>query len=110
MKIIIVEPFKKARAAEIEGTLTDFQKIVRGYIEIVRPFNDNVCLVCNDEGKLLGLPFNRPLEHNGRAYDLICGTFFLVGSKGPDFISLTDEQVKKYLKKYKDVPLMGVME
>ena len=113
MKIVIVEPFKKARAAEISGELYDYQQIVGGFIEIVRPFRDNACIVCNDEGKLLGLPMNRPLEKNGRAYDVICGTFLIVGTysgdEGEEFCSLTDEQVKRYLSMYKTPPLMGVM-
>lgn len=53
--------------------------------------------VCNEEGKNLCLPFNRPLlDEHGLPYDIICGTFFVAGLGAEDFASLTDEQVQKY--------------
>lgn len=39
-----------------------------------------MALICNDEGKLLGLPANRALrDSEGNLYDIVCGTFFLCG-------------------------------
>lgn len=53
--------------------------------------------ICNEEGKNLCLPFNRPLlDEHGLPYDIICGTFFVAGLGAEDFASLTDEQVQKY--------------
>ena len=56
-------------------------------------------MICNDEGKLLGLPLNRALrDEEGEIYDVIAGSFFVCGAP-PDsenFTSLTDEQVQKY--------------
>ncbi len=52
------------------------------------------------EGKLKGLPPNRPLvDRYGSPYDILCGTYFLIGVKGEDFVSLTNEQIRvhKYL-------------
>ena len=55
----------------------------------------------NDEGKLLGLPWNRALtDDHGVPYDIVCGTFFVVGIGDEDFTSLTEQQVEKYGKKY----------
>lgn len=60
-------------------------------------------LICNDEGKLLGLPANRALrDSEGNLYDIVCGTFFLCGVP-PDkenFSSLTAEQLKRYQQKF----------
>ena len=53
------------------------------------------------EGKLLGLPPNRVLtDEHGVPYDLVCGTFFLVGVGEERFTSLTEEQIRHYQDKY----------
>ena len=90
MKVLIVEPGQYPREAEIEKSLAAEQAIVGGLIECVYPWKDNACIVCNDEGKLQNLPFNRTLGN----YDVIAGTFFVVGLTQDDFCSLTPEQVK----------------
>jgi len=88
MKILVVEPEKEAEVREIENKLEDLQKIVGGYIEVVS-LGQGVTLVCDEEGKIKGKQPN--WDVNG---DLIVGTFFLCGSKGSDFASLTEEQIK----------------
>ena len=60
MKVLVVEPQKPCRVQEI-NSLADMQRIVGGDIEAVYPFQEPVALVCNSEGKLLGLPMNRPM-------------------------------------------------
>ena len=65
--------------------------------------------VCNDEGKLLGLPMNRALtDESGVPYDIVCGTFFMAGVGREDFISLTEQQIKKYQKKYTNEMVFSV--
>ena len=59
MKVLIVEPGKRPRKADIAHTLESMQAIVDGCIEITYPWKDAVGLVCNDEGLLRQLPFNR---------------------------------------------------
>lgn len=99
MKVVIVEPHKKARIEEIGRELEDLQEIVGGYIEAIYPFDDPVALVCNDEGKLMGAELNRALyDDRGNVYDIICGTFFVCGLGLEDFDSLTDDLARKYLK------------
>src|SRR5690554_6653782 len=96
MKALIIEPEKTPRIADIENDLKTLQSIIGGYIEIVYPFDDTVALVCHEEGKLIGLPLNRSLED----YDIIAGTFIIVGLNEDDFCSLTPEQTEKYRQKY----------
>lgn len=60
IKVIMVEPMKEPCPAEVENTLEGLQKAVGGYIETVY-LEDYIVLVCNEEGKLLGLPGNRSL-------------------------------------------------
>lgn len=101
MKVIIVEPHKKARVEDIGRELEDLQQIVGGYIEAIYPFDDPVALVCNDEGKMNGSELNRALyDGRGQVYDIICGTFFICGLGLEDFDSLTDDMVKKYMKRF----------
>lgn len=104
MKAIIVEPDARPRVADIQSDLETLQEIVGGYIQVIYPFEDSVGIICNEEGKLLlGLQLNRALrDDNGEIFDILCGTFLVVGLSEDDFIDLTDEQVDKYMKLYHD--------
>lgn len=89
MRVLIIEPRKEPFEAEINNSLSDMQKVVGGLIQPV-DIDENATLICNEEGKLLGLEGNRRV---GR--DIIAGTFLICGCdryKG-EFISLTDEQL-----------------
>lgn len=61
MKVLVIEPEQAPKSADITGGLDEMQQIVGGYIQAIYPFPEEVALVCNDEGKLLGLPLNRGL-------------------------------------------------
>lgn len=53
--------------------------------------------VCNDEGILLGMPYNRSVPGG---YGGVFGPFFVCGLGEEDFCSLTPEQVKSYKKEF----------
>lgn len=98
IKVLYKEPFEEAVILEIEDDLKTFQGLVEGRIQAVCPFEDKVYLVCNEEGKILGLDPNIPLiDENGIPYDIIVGPFFLccVNDEG-EFISLSEAQLMKY--------------
>ncbi len=103
MKVLVVEPMQTPVVKEIDSSLESMQKIVGGYIQALFPFEAPVALICNEEGKLQGLPLNRALrDGNGDIYDIMCGTFFLCSAL-PDeeyFSSLSDEQIKCFSKLY----------
>ena len=100
-KIVLVEPNKTARIVEMNLSLENMQKTVGGLIQAVYPFEDEVALVCNDEGKIMGLPLNRGLtDEKGDIYDIVAGTFFICGLSEDNFAGLTDEQADLYLKKF----------
>ena len=108
MKVLVVEPQKPCRVQEIES-LADMQQLVGGDIEAVYPFQELVAVVCNSEGKLLGLPMNRPLlDKDYLPYDIIRGTFFIAGLGQEDFISLTDEQIQRYKSLYDNMQILPV--
>lgn len=101
MKVVVVEPMKKPYVQEIDGSLASMQKLVGGTIQAVYPFEDAVALICNDEGKLLNLPYNRFLyDDQKQPYDVICGTFFVVGLGKENFKSLTIQQIRTYSDMY----------
>lgn len=103
MKVLVVEPLKECYVREVSG-LDDMQRIVGGDIEAAYPFQEPVAVVCNADGKNRGLTYNRPLlDKSGRPYDIICGTFFLAGLGAEDFVSLTDDQIRRYKKLYDNV-------
>ena len=102
IKILIVEPGKAPYAAEIPAGLESLQKLVGGLIQALYPFDDPVAVIANDEGKLLGLPWNRPLfDEEGNIYDILVGTFLVTGLTEDDFGSLTDEQIQKYTEVFR---------
>lgn len=106
IRVLVVEPMKPCEVREISG-LAAMQAIVGGPIQAIYPFRDEVALVCNEEGKNLNLPYNRPLtDDRGLPYDMICGTFFLAGMGSEDFISLTNEQIQRYKDLYDNVMVL----
>ena len=48
--VVLVEPGKLARPAKITATLEGMQAVVGGDIEPFYPFEEQVCIVCNEEG------------------------------------------------------------
>lgn len=101
MKTVVVEPHRAAYEKEIGSDLESLQHEVGGLIQALYPFEDDVALICNDEGKLHNLPPNRFLyDEEGNVYDLIAGTFLVVGLTEDDFGSLTEKQIETYLEMY----------
>ena len=100
MKVLIVEPEKVPYATEIPTGLESLQKQVGGLIQAL--YMADAAMLCNDEGKLMGLPWNRPLyDEEGNLYDIIAGTFLVVGLTEDDFRSLTEEQIIRYTKMFR---------
>ena len=80
---------------EINSDLHSLQAEVGVDIGATYPYSDPVALVCNDEGKLIGLELNRGLrDENGEIYDIVAGTFLVVGLVEEDFASLSPELIQ----------------
>ena len=101
MTVLLVEPEKYPRPVEIGTGLEDLQNAVGGNIEVVYPYDEPVGLIMNEEGKLDGLPLNRALrDDEGKIYDVIAGSFLVVGLTEDDFGSLTPEQMAAFEDKF----------
>ena len=102
MTVVACYPGKTAQVIEIDGSLESMQQIVGGYIEAIYPFDDPVAIICNEEGKLNGLPLNRALyTEDGEMFDIAHGNIIICGLGEEDFASLQGELLEKYLEKYK---------
>ena len=97
MRVIIKEAGKNPQLKDIDNTLEALKDIVGGYIEVVS-MEDNILLICNEEGKMQGLPPNF-----STGYDVIVGTAVFVSFDGKeDFTSLNDEQMLYIMDRFTD--------
>lgn len=93
IKVVMVEPNKHPTVTTIKNKLENLQEAIGGLIEIIN-IEDTVCILCNEEGKLIGLEGNRKLKD-----DILVGTFYVCGSNEEgELTSLTSSQIDKYLK------------
>lgn len=97
IKVSKVEPHKAPEVIYLENKLEVLQTAVsigaayRGLIEIIS-LDGESCIVCNEEGKLIGLEPNRRLGS-----DILCGVFYITGqNKHGDLASLPEYLIKRY--------------
>jgi len=73
MRVLLVEPGKLAKEAYIGTSLEDMQRIVDGDIEQFMPFEDEIAIVCNEEGKMNGMQLNRAVYAEPEKIELTYG-------------------------------------
>lgn len=102
IKVVLCEPGKKARITTVKNDLASLQHMVGdSLIECVYPFDDPVCIICDEEGKLRNAELNRALkDEHGRIYDILVGPFLIAGLSEDDFASLSKEHQEKYCKMF----------
>lgn len=99
--VLLVEPNKYPEVKEIGTGLEALQQAVGGNIEVTYPFEDNVGLVVNEEGKINGMPLNRAVrDESGEVMDIVAGSFLVVGLTEDSFGSLTQEQISKFEQEF----------
>lgn len=59
ISVLLVQPGQYPRMVDTEASLEAMQRMVGGDIEEYMPFSDEVAIICNEEGKVNGLPLNR---------------------------------------------------
>ena len=101
LSVLKIAPGQYPQQFEIDNDLKALQQAVGGSIGASYPFEDPVAIVYNDDGKLMGLPLNRALwDEDGLMYDVIAGTFLVVGLGEEDFTSLSPELAQKYEEEF----------
>ncbi len=101
IKVLKVEPGKLPKVVQLKNELVSLQEAVsegadyRGLIEIVS-LDDKTAILCNEEGKLIGLEPNRRLGQ-----DILCGVFYVTGqnNKG-ELCSLDDVRLAEYAERF----------
>lgn len=104
ISVLYVEPGKYPRMMEIEDSLEAMQQLVGGDIEEYMPFDDEVAIVCNEEGKIRGEELNRAIYgQDKQMLDIIAGKFFVCYApiKSESFLSMPKELAEKYRERFK---------
>ena len=102
IKVLYIAPNRKPVLTDIENDLNALQGMVGGYIEALT-LSETACIICNEEGKINGLPLNRSLKNNeGEIYEIIAGSFIIAGNDftSGEFASITDEDAEKYKNEF----------
>ena len=95
--VLMVEPVKHPKVTTLKDDLDSLQKAVsigadyQGLIEFVGLGNGD-CIMCNEEGKLIGLDGNRCLGD-----DILVGVFYIMSeNEDGELLSLTEAKIKRY--------------
>ena len=79
MRAVAKRPGEPGKVITIENDLKALQEYVGGYIETLT-FSPAACVICNEEGRIIGLPYN--MTFAGHRF---CGPILIVGVKGEEF-------------------------
>lgn len=99
IKFLAVEPMMQPYLTEFDDDL--IRTYLGGWMEIVQ-LSETCLLICDEEGKLKGLPRNRRVGD-----DIICGNFLLCSEKEDEetgeliFTDITNEDAEKYMKQFR---------
>ena len=99
--VLMVAPREHPMVTTLQNDLDSLQNAVsigadyQGLIEIVG-LEDGICILCNEEGKLIGLEGNRRVGN-----DVIAGVFYIVGEDGcGNLTSLPKPMIEKYKERF----------
>ena len=100
----MVEPGREPRIVRLDNSLESLQAAVsigadyRGLIEIIS-LSDEVCILCNEEGKLIGLEPNRRLWS-----DVLCGVFYVTGQDKEGNLCSLSAKDREHYKEFFAIP------
>ena len=109
--VLKVAPMCAPEVVTLKNNLRALQEAVSidapyvGLIEVVG-LDEETCILCNEEGKLISLQPNRRL-----GYDVLCGVFYVMGQDGEgDFTSLAPAAIEKYKQFFARPEIISVEE
>ena len=99
--VLVVEPGKVPYFKTIPNTLEAKQKEVGGYIQAIYPFAERVAILSDEEEKFKNYPMNRLLRNDvWELFEVLVGTFLIVGLSSCGFASLSEEDRKTFFKRF----------
>lgn len=108
IRVLKVAPGEEPVVCELNNNLSSLQEAVSidadyvGLIEIIN-IDSKVCIVCNEEAKLIGLAPNRRLGD-----DIICGVFYVCGqSRNGNLTSLSEADIEHYTNMFRDIEFIS---
>lgn len=93
MRVILKEPGCAPREIEIEGTLSEYQNLVGGYIEH-HTLAKGIGIIFDEEGKMKG---KKPNIYLDDLYDVVVGNVVIVGEAGEEFTEVSEEMLPKVM-------------
>ena len=93
IRVLFCRVGKPAKIRAVDNELHALQTMVDGYIETVT-MPDGAILVCNEEGLLMGLPWNRKVC----GVDVVGDFFITKADDEGNFIDLPEDLTRKYLE------------
>ena len=100
IKVLLVEPFDKPKIITIENNYQAISEIICGDVDEYMPFEDDIALLCNADGKRFSLSASYTVTdiETGKT-ELIYGSFILVGASkfNTKYHSLDDNLIDKYM-------------
>lgn len=105
ISVLLIQPDKYPKMVTIEDSLEAMQQLVGGGIEEYMPFEDEVAIVCNEEGKINGLPLNRAVyDSQHQMIEIMAGDFFICHApfSSEKYLSLPPDLEKKYAKMFQN--------
>ena len=107
MRVVIANPGEVAQVAEIDPGLEAKQAVVDGLVELWA-VDGHVNFLCNDEGRINSMPFNRYVTlSDGSVWDIF-GPILVVGADEEEgtFESLTEDEARHWVNQLNSA--MGV--
>lgn len=104
--LYIEDMFNAADFEFIDNTLEAKQKFVGGLIQgICFDRERKLDLICNDDGKIMGLPANRVWVMDNKVVDIIAGEAFICRHDGDEYCSIREEDKEIVLNTFR--PIIG---
>lgn len=99
IRVLVKKPYEPVEEQIIENDLKPKQEIVGGYIQCLDSGIEDIDIIINEEGKLLGLEPNI-IWSFGR--DILVGNviFSRLNWENGEFVSLTDKDIEDIKKMY----------
>lgn len=94
VRVIYFRLGKKPEVGNMENSVEGMRTAIGGgYVQVLKIGIENMVILCDEEGLMKQLHYNRGLK----------GDWLIVGTRGEEFVSLTDQQVKWVVQNIKHV-------